>query len=58
MELDKRRSEVLKEVVKEYIETGEPVSSERVAKSVNFPVSPATVRNYMAELDEMGFLTQ
>lgn len=58
MELDKRRSEVLKEVVKEYIETGEPVSSERVAKSVDFPVSPATVRNYMAELDEMGFLTQ
>lgn len=58
MELDKRRSEVLKEVVREYIETGEPVSSERVARSVNFPVSPATVRNYMAELDEMGFLSQ
>ncbi|PMP67348.1 MAG: heat-inducible transcription repressor HrcA [Caldisericum exile] len=58
MELDKRKSEVLKEVVKEYIETGEPVSSERVARNVNFPISPATVRNYMAELDEMGFLTQ
>lgn len=58
MELDKRRSEVLKEIVKEYIETGEPVSSERVAKAVNFSVSPATVRNYMAELSEMGYLTQ
>ncbi len=58
MKLDKKRSEVLKEVVKEYIETGEPVSSEKVAKGVSFPISSATVRNYMAELLDMGYLTQ
>lgn len=58
MELDKKRAEVLKEIVREYIETGDPVSSERVSHSVDFPISPATVRNYMAELSEMGYLVQ
>jgi len=58
MELDKRKSEVLKSVVKNYIESGVPISSHRVVRDVSFPVSPATVRNYMAELDEMGYLTQ
>jgi len=49
---------VLKEIVREYIETGDPVSSEKVSRSVDFSISPATVRNYMAELSEMGYLVQ
>lgn len=57
MELSKRKQNILACIVKGYMETGEPVGSRTIAESVG-GVSPATVRNEMAELASLGFLEQ
>jgi heat-inducible transcriptional repressor len=54
----RRYQQILTDVVRVYIETGEPVSSRHIAKRHVEPVSPATVRNVMADLEEEGFLYQ
>jgi len=54
----KRHQQVLSDVVREYIETGEPVSSRSIAARQAEPISSATVRNVMAELEAEGFLYQ
>ncbi len=54
--LDKRKSAILKEVVYRYITTGTPVSSNAVARALNIGISPATIRNEMSRLEEMGYL--
>jgi heat-inducible transcriptional repressor len=56
--LDERKANVLKAVVSEYIETAEPVGSARVAAAPGVEVSPATVRNDMAVLEQEGYLAQ
>lgn len=56
--LDERKANVLRAVVEEYIDTGEPVGSARVAKAPGVQVSSATVRNDMAVLEQEGYLTQ
>ncbi len=57
--LQQRRYQlILTDVVRTYIETGEPVSSRSIARRHIEPLSPATVRNVMAELEEEGFLYQ
>ncbi|MBI4561900.1 MAG: heat-inducible transcription repressor HrcA [Candidatus Rokubacteria bacterium] len=56
--LDERRREVLRAVIGEYIETAEPVGSRSVAKHSHFGLSPATIRNTMADLEELGYLEQ
>jgi heat-inducible transcriptional repressor len=56
--LDDRKAAVLRAVVREYIETAQPVGSTYVARSTNLGVSPATVRNEMAALEREGYLTQ
>jgi heat-inducible transcriptional repressor len=57
--LDQERNrEILTHVVRAYIETGEPVSSRAVARRQAEPLSPATVRNIMADLEEEGYLHQ
>lgn len=53
-----RAREILHSIVKCYIESGEPVASRTVARSRREPLSPATVRNLMADLDEAGYLEQ
>ena len=53
-----RRLEVLKAVVRAFIALGEPVGSKAVAGSAGCEVSPATIRNVMAELEELGYLSQ
>jgi len=53
--LQKRHQQILSDVVRTYIETGEPVSSRSVARR---HVEPATVRNVMADLEDGGFLYQ
>jgi len=55
---DKRGQSILAEVIRLYIETGEPVSSRAIARLHPEPLSPATVRNVMADLEEEGFLFQ
>ena len=56
--LDDRKAAVLRAVVREYIETAQPVGSSHVARTTGLGVSPATVRNEMAALEREGYLTQ
>jgi heat-inducible transcriptional repressor len=56
--LDDRKAAILRAVVREYIETAQPVGSGHVAESPGVRVSPATVRNEMALLEQEGFLEQ
>ena len=58
MQTRERKLKILKAVVEEYIKSGEPVGSKLLCGTLGFPVSSATVRNEMAELSEMGLLTQ
>ena len=54
----RRHQQILTDVVRTYIETGEPVSSRSVARRHAEPLSPATVRNVMADLEDEGYLYQ
>jgi heat-inducible transcriptional repressor len=56
--LQQRTIDVLHSIVQSYIETGEPVASRAIAKSRHDQVSPATIRNIMADLADLGFLDQ
>jgi len=56
--LTQRDQVVLEAVVTDYIETGEPVGSRTISKRGAMNVSPATIRNVMADLEEMGLLHQ
>ncbi len=53
-----RDREVLQAIIMDYIQTAEPVGSRTVSKKYNLELSPATIRNVMADLEEMGFLMQ
>ncbi len=55
---DKRTQNVLKAVVLSYIRTAYPVGSRMISKSFEIGVSPATVRNIMADLEDYGYLKQ
>jgi heat-inducible transcriptional repressor len=56
--LDERKAMILRAVVEEYIETAQPVGSGLVARAPGVSVSPATVRNDMAHLEQEGYLYQ
>ncbi|GII78324.1 heat-inducible transcription repressor HrcA [Sphaerisporangium rufum] len=56
--LDDRKLAVLRAVVEDYVSTNEPVGSKALAERHNLGVSPATVRNDMAVLEEQGYITQ
>lgn len=58
MQLTARDQEVLGAIVTDYIKTGEPVGSRTIAKRYGLNVSPATIRNVMADLEEIGLLYQ
>jgi heat-inducible transcriptional repressor len=55
-DLDDRERGVLRAIVQEYITSGEPVGSSQLARRSEFDVSSATMRNVMADLEELGFL--
>ena len=55
--LKERKNKVLHAVIHEYIKTGKPVGSTVLEKNYNFNLSPATLRNLMAELEKEGYLT-
>ncbi len=58
MSLDNRKKNILKAIIDDYIATAEPVGSKSLVSKFHFNVSPATVRNEMAELEELGYLEQ
>ncbi len=55
--LDKRAQILLKTLVERYITEGQPVGSRTLSKYSGLDLSPATIRNVMAELEEMGFIS-
>jgi len=58
MELNDRKSKILQAVIDEYINTAEPVGSRVISKKNELGLSSATIRNEMADLEEMGYLIQ
>ncbi len=58
MELDERKKKILKAVIRNYLETGDPVGSRTISKYTDLNLSSATIRNEMADLEEMGYILQ
>ncbi len=58
MELDERKKVILQAVIRNYLETGEPVGSRTISKYTDLKLSSATIRNEMADLEEMGYIFQ
>lgn len=58
MELDERKMKILKAIIQTYMETGEPVGSRTISKYTDLNLSSATIRNEMADLEEMGLIIQ
>lgn len=58
MQLGKRKLQILHAVIDDYICSGEPVGSRTIAKKYGMGISPATIRNEMSDLEEMGYLQQ
>lgn len=56
--MDERLSHLLRIVVEDVVETGEPAGSQRLVEAHKLDVSPATVRNWFAELEDQGYITQ
>jgi heat-inducible transcriptional repressor len=56
MQLDQRAQTLLKALVERYIADGQPVGSRALSKISGLELSPATIRNIMADLEEMGFV--
>ena len=54
--LDSRSASVLREIVEQYVQTGEPVGSRTLSRRLPMALSPATIRNVMADLTEAGLL--
>jgi len=57
-ELSPREQTILHSIVRSYIETGEPVGSRTISRMRNLALSPATIRNVMADLADEGYLAQ
>ncbi|MCR5282761.1 MAG: heat-inducible transcriptional repressor HrcA [Lachnospiraceae bacterium] len=58
MELDERKLKILRAIVRNYLETGEPVGSRTISKYTDLNLSSATIRNEMADLEELGYILQ
>ena len=58
MDLNERKRRILQAVIDEYVGTAEPVGSRAISKKQELGLSSATIRNEMADLEEMGYLIQ
>jgi heat-inducible transcriptional repressor len=58
MELDDRKLKILQAIIRNYLETGEPVGSRTISKYTDLNLSSATIRNEMADLEELGYIIQ
>lgn len=58
MQLDDRKVKILKAIIQTYLETGEPVGSRTISKYLDLKLSPATIRNEMSDLEELGYILQ
>ena len=57
-ELDDRKKTILQTIIKTYLETGEPVGSRTISKYTDLNLSSATIRNEMADLEDLGYIIQ
>lgn len=57
-ELDNRKTIILQTIIKTYLETGEPVGSRTISKYADLNLSSATIRNEMADLEDLGYIIQ
>lgn len=57
-QLDERSKRILKELVSLYCQTGEPVGSRTLSKKTKLGLSPATIRNVLADLEQLGYIAQ
>ena len=57
-DLTERKQKILEAIIRNYMETGEPVGSRTVSKYTDLNLSSATIRNEMADLEEMGYILQ
>ncbi|CAO5675525.1 MAG: Heat-inducible transcription repressor HrcA [Holosporales bacterium] len=55
-DINNRSNEIFKHLVEAYVETGEPVGSRTLSRKLSHPLSPATIRNIMADLEDAGLL--
>lgn len=55
-ELNERSREIFRQIVEMYVETGEPIGSRTLSRRLASSLSPATIRNVMSDLEEMGLL--
>ncbi len=58
MHLDERKRKILQAIIRNYLETGEPVGSRTISKYTDLNLSSATIRNEMSDLEEMGLIVQ
>ena len=56
--LDDRKMKILQTIIKTYLETGEPVGSRTISKYADLNLSSATIRNEMADLEDLGYIVQ
>ena len=57
-DLDERKRKILKAIIQNYLETGEPVGSRTISKYTDLKLSSATIRNEMADLEDLGYILQ
>ena len=57
-ELSERKYKILEAIIRNYLETGEPVGSRTISKYTDLNLSSATIRNEMADLEELGYILQ
>lgn len=57
MELSERKLRILQAIVRDFIRFAEPIGSRTLSRKYDMGISPATIRNEMSDLEEMGFLT-
>lgn len=58
IELDERKIKILDAIIRNYLETGEPVGSRTISKFTDLNLSSATIRNEMSDLEELGYILQ
>ena len=54
--IDERKQRILQAIINDYISSAEPVGSRTIARKYDLGVSPATIRNEMADLERLGYL--
>jgi heat-inducible transcriptional repressor len=58
LEIDERKAKILNAIIKNYLDTGEPVGSRTISKYSDLNLSSATIRNEMSDLEELGYIIQ